>query len=105
MEKYSVRKLNIPTAPQNKDDILTEEQKRIISEKHKTLREPGVYIALYTDDFIWPGHLDGIHNYREDATEAQKLIENNQELPQDLLDRLAYYKPIIEQQLEANKEC
>ena len=103
MGKYSMRELNIPTAPQNKDDILTEEQKRIISEKHKTLRELGVYIALYTDDFIWPGHLDGIHNYREDATEAQKLIENNQELPQDLLDRLVYYKPIIEQQLQERR--
>ena len=103
MGKYSMRELNIPTAPQNKDDILTEEQKRIISEKHKTLREIGVYIALYTDDFIWPGHPDGVHNYREDATEVQKLIENNQELPQDLLDRLAYYKPIIEQQLEERR--
>lgn len=38
----------------------------------------------------------GEHNYRKDATEAQKLIEADKEIPQDLLDRLTYYKPIID---------
>lgn len=103
MEKYSVRKLDIPTVHPNKEDILTEEQKHIIEKKHKALREIGVYVAMYTDGIEWPGHPDGIHNYREDATEAQHLIENDQELPQDLLDRLAYYKPIIDKQLEESK--
>lgn len=100
MEKYSVKKLDIPTVHQNKEDILTEEQKHIREKKHKLLRQLGVYVALYTEGIEWPGHPDGIHNYLSDSIKAQQLIDNDQELPQDLLDRLAYYKPIIEQQLE-----
>lgn len=57
---------------------------------------------MYTDDIEWPVHLDGLHNYLGDSLEAQQLIENDQELPQDILDRLEYYKPIIDKQLE---EC
>lgn len=103
MGKYSVKKLNIPTVHQNKEDILTEEQKRIREQKHKKLRDLGVYVAMYTDCIEWPGYPDGVHNYLGDSIEAQKLIENDQELPQDLLDRLAYYKPIVDKQLKESK--
>ena len=40
-----------------------------------------------------------VNTYRKDATEAQRLLESEQELPQDLLDRLAYYKTIIDKAL------
>lgn len=73
MGKYSVNKLNIPTVHQNKEDILTEEQKHIREQKYKLLRQLGVYIALYAEGIEWPGHPDGVHNYLGDALEAQQL--------------------------------
>lgn len=67
----------------------------------KKLENLGIYIRVYCDatGIFKLKHPDGIHTYKKDAAEAQKLLENNQELPQDLLDRLAYYKPIIDKEL------
>lgn len=104
MGKYSVKKLNIPTVHQDLKDKLTDEQIAKREKQHDLLRKLGVYVALYTDGSIkFPGHPDGIHNYLADAHEAQKLVESEQELPQDLLDRLAYYKPIMDKQFEMRK--
>lgn len=104
MGKYSVKKLNIPTVHQDPENKLTDEQIAKREEQHDILRKLGVYVALYTDGSInFPGHPDGIHNYLADADEAQNLVENNKELPQDLLDRLAYYKPIMDKQLRCSK--
>ncbi len=104
MGKYSVKKLNIPTVHQDPKDKLTDEQIVKREKQHDLLRKLGVYVTLYTDDSIkFPGHPDGIHNYIADSLEAQKLVESEQELPQDLLDRLAYYKPIMDKQFEMRK--
>lgn len=56
----------------------------------------GIYIRLYSNSLQNIQHPDGEHTYRKDATKAQKLLEDDKKLPQDLLDRLAYYKPIID---------
>lgn len=65
----------------------------------KKLADLGIHIRVYSSLSQNIQHPDGEHTYKKDATEAQRLIESEQELPQDLLDRLAYYKPIIDKAL------
>ena len=86
-------KLNIPRT--SKKDI----KKR--NKRDEYLESLGVYTSLYTsDNSLNIEYTDGKHTYRQDSLEATMIVRDGQELPQDLLDRLAYYKPIIEQQLE-----
>lgn len=83
-------KLNIPRT--SKEGI----KKR--NKRDEYLESLGVYTSLYTsDNSLNIEYTDGKHTYRQDSLEAILLVKDNQELPQDLLDRLAYYKPIIEQ--------
>lgn len=85
--------LNTPRT--SKEDI----EKR--NKRNKYLESLGVYTSLYTSDSsLNIEYIDGKHNYRQDSIEAIMLVREGQELPQDLLDRLAYYKPIIDKQLE-----
>lgn len=42
--------------------------------------------------------MEFIHT-KKDAYEAQRLLENDKEILQELLNRLAYYKPIIDKAL------
>lgn len=89
-------KLNIPRT--SKEDIKNR------NERDEYLASLGVYTSLYTSDSsLNIEYIDGKHNYREDYIEATMLVRDNQELPQDLLDRLAYYKPIIDKQLEEDQ--
>lgn len=88
----SIPKLNTPT-------ISNEENMKYEAMLSK-LSELGIHIRVYSSSLQNIQHPDGIHTYRKDAREAQRLLENDQELPQELLDRLAYYKPIIDKQLE-----
>lgn len=100
MINYSIQQANIKGAQLDKDDILTEEEKKNIRNCTEKLRQLGVYIGLYAEGLHLPKHPDGIHGYITDAYEATKLVMDGKELPQDLLDRLAYYKPIIDEQLK-----
>lgn len=89
----SIPKLNISRT--SKEDI---------EKRNKYLKSLGVYTSLYTSDSsLNIEYIDGKHNYRQDSIEAIMLVRGGQELPQELLDRLAYYKPIIDKQLEESK--
>ena len=66
----------------------------------KTEQLSDLYVGLYAEGIQFPTHPDGIHGYLTDAYEAKELIMSGKDLPQDLLDRLAYYKPIIDKQLK-----
>lgn len=81
--------------------IMTEEQKSIRNEKINFLRNLGVYVELYSDTSkLLVYYKDTEYNYISDSTEAQKLVMCNKPLPQELLDRLAYYKPIVDKILD-----
>lgn len=69
-------------------------------QKIQYLESLGVYISLYTDGFEFPVHPDGIHTYSKDSHLAKELVFEDKELPQDLLERLAYYKPIMDEALK-----
>lgn len=63
-----------------------------------------VYTSLYTSgNSLNIEYTDGKHTYRQDSLEATMIVRAGQELPQDLLDRLAYYKPIIDKQLQERR--
>lgn len=86
-------KLNIPET--SKEEV----EKR--NKRDKYLASLGVYTYLYTsDDSLNIEYTDGKHTYMQDYIEAVLLVKNDKELPQDLLDRLAYYKPIIDERLK-----
>lgn len=85
-------KLNIPRT--SKNDI----KKR--NKRDEYLESLGVYTS---DNSLNIEYTDGKHTYRQDSLEATMIVRAGQELPQDLLDRLAYYKPIIEQQLQERR--
>lgn len=89
--------------PKLNTSTLTEEQNIKYEAMLNKLADLGIHIRVYSNSSQNIQHPDNMHTYRKDAREAQRLLENNQELPQDLLDRLAYYKPIIEQQLEERR--
>ena len=91
-------KANIHVPKFNAPSISEEENVKYESMLNR-LADLGIHIRVYSSLSQNIHHPDGVHTYRKDATEAQRLLENNQELSQDLLDRLAYYKPIIEKQL------
>ena len=100
MSKYSIKQLNIPLVPIDPRDKLSNEEKSIREQKYLLLREYGVYVARYTDGNIeCINHPDGIHNYRQDAHLAMQLVlKENKELPDDLKERLLYYKNIMEKE-------
>ena len=95
-------KANINIPKLNTPNISNEESVKYEAILEK-LADLGVHIRVYTGLSQNIQHPDGMHTYRKDASEAQRLLESDQELPQDLLDRLAYYKPIIEQQLQERR--
>jgi hypothetical protein len=90
----------MPLLKCREQDILTEQQKIEIKEREKYLRSLGVYIRLYAEEIEYPEYIDGIHNYISDSTLARKLVEQGKEIPDDLKERLLYYKPIMEEQLK-----
>jgi hypothetical protein len=98
-----IEKLNIPLVKCNDSDALTDEQKKEREQKEVYLRSLGVYVRLYTNGLIYPEHPDGVHNYYKDSAEATNLVMNNKIIPEDLKERLLYYKPIMEEQLEQLK--
>lgn len=81
------------------DIVETEEDKIKRCNKVKYLESLGVYFSLYIERFEFPVHPDGVHTYLKDSHEAKELVKADKELPQDLLDRLAYYKPIMDKAL------
>lgn len=85
--------INVPKLNTKKLNKKENEKYEIMVERLASL---GIYIRLYSNSLQNIQHPDGEHTYRKDATEAQKLLEDDKKLPQDLLDRLAYYKPIID---------
>lgn len=86
-------KLNIPET--SKEEL----EKR--NKMDRYLASLGVYTYLYTsDNSLDIEYIDGKHNYRQDYVEAILLAKKDKKLPQDLLDRLAYYKPIIDARLK-----
>lgn len=95
-----MKQLNITVPKLNIQKFSKEE-----NDKYETivakLASLGIYIRVYCDiDNVFTlKHPDGIHTYKKDAYEAQRLLENDKEIPQELLDRLAYYKPIIDKAL------
>lgn len=97
-----MKKANITVPQLNTPNISKEENERYEAMVQK-LADLGIHIRVYSSLSQNIQHPDGKHTYRKDATEAQRLLESGQELPQDLLDRLAYYKPIIDKQLEMRK--
>lgn len=95
MSKYGIKKVNIHVPPKGKQ--LTPEQIKERKIRLELLRELGVHTALYTDGSIkFPNHPDGIHTYLEDSDAAIRLImnEGKKELPEDLKERLLYYKSL-----------
>lgn len=82
--------------------LISEDDIRKRTEISEYLRTLGIYNSLYTNKsgLYNLKHSDGIHRYMDDALDAQTLLENDEELPQDLLDRLVYYKPIVDKMLE-----
>lgn len=93
MGNYSIRKTGIIVPTKNKSTISGSERKIRI----EILRDLGVNIALYTDSSIkFPEHPDGIHTYMEDSDTAIKLVmnEGKREVPEDLKERLLYYKSL-----------
>ena len=94
-----INNINIDIPALVPDIVETEEDKIKRCNKVKYLESLGVYFSLYIERFDFPVHPDGIHTYLKDSHEAKKLVEEDKELPQDLLDRLAYYKPIIDKAL------
>lgn len=93
-----MKKANI-TVPQLNTPNISKEENEKYEAMIKKLADLGIHIRVYSSLSQNIQHPDGEHTYKKDATEAQKLIESEQELPQDLLDRLAYYKPIIDKAL------
>lgn len=93
-----MKKLNITVPKLNTSKFSKEENEKYEAMVTK-LASLGINIRLYSSSLQNIQHPDGEHTYRKDATEAQRLLEKGQELPQDLLDRLAYYKPIIDKEL------
>ena len=100
MNKYNIKHLNIPLVPKSVSDEISEAENRQLQEKHILLRQYGVYVVCYTDkeqaDIIHP---DGIHNYWQDSCTAQRLVlVEDKELPEDLKERLLYYKNIMDEE-------
>ena len=91
-KKTQMNKLNTPKT--------SREQNEKYEAMLAKLESLGIHIRVYSDVFQNIKHPDGKHTYRADASEAQRLLKDDKDLPQDLLDRLAYYKPIIDQQLK-----
>lgn len=87
------------TVPQLNTPNISKEENEKYEAVIKKLADLGIHIRVYSSLSQNIQHPDGEHTYRKDATEAQRLLEDNKELPQDLLDRLAYYKPIIDKAL------
>ena len=105
MSKYGIRKVNIHVP--NKYEQLNEEQINERNRREDILEQYGVYTALYTDGSIkFPEHPDGIHYYIKDASEARKLVMAGKNLPEDLKERLLYYKSLnwLENQTGNNTE-
>lgn len=100
MGKYSLKQSDALVANINGlKGKLTLEEQRAKEAYILKLQQLGVYVATYDRGLYYPEHPDGIHNYMKDSREAIKLVYANKELPQDLVDRLMYYKPIIDEQL------
>lgn len=95
-------KANI-TVPKLNTPKLSKEENEKYESVIKKLADLGIHIRVYNSLSQNIQHPDGEHTYRKDATEAQRLLEDNKELPQDILDRLAYYKTIMDKQLEFDK--
>ena len=94
-DKYSMKQVDIPRVKLNERDIVSAEEKEIRRIRHEQLKELGVYVALYVDEsFQFPEHPDGIHNYIEDANLAEKLIMSGAQIPDDLKERLLFYKSL-----------
>lgn len=101
MGDYSMKQFNeLVSNIVNNKETPTEKEVQIREDRYNKLRSIGVYIGLYAEGIQFPTHPDGIHGYLTDAYEAKELIMSGKDLPQELLDRLAYYKPIIDKQLE-----
>jgi hypothetical protein len=88
---------NLPKVPVDPRCVKTQEEMDEYNRKVDMLYEYGVNIYLYTDGTeILPEHPDGIHNYWRDSSLAIKLVlRENKELPEDLKERLLYYKEIM----------
>lgn len=95
MSKYDIRTYNIPL--QSTKSNWTDEQREEYNRKIDILLQYGVNIAVYDSGDETMIHPDGIHNYRKDSALAKKLLlRDNKELPDDLKERLLYYKDIME---------
>ncbi len=91
--------VNIKIPPLAYKDNRTEDEIEESNNKIQYLESLEVYFSLYIENFKFPVHPDGIHTYLKDSRKAKELVEADKELPQDLLDRLAYYKTIIDKAL------
>lgn len=84
---------------------LTDEEKIDRTKKEEYLEKYGVNIYSYTNGIELPRHPDGIHCYAVDSYEAYKLVMNeNKDLPEDLKERLLYYKKIMRDNDEESTE-
>jgi hypothetical protein len=88
-------KLNIKPIPTMADKLISEEKNDRLSRRRERLVNLGVQLSLYVSPntgFKFPEHPDGIHNYINDTELAEKLVDDNKEFPEDLVQRFKYYK-------------
>lgn len=93
MGNYGIQRTGIIVPAKCKSTVSGNERRARI----ELLRQYGVHTALYTDGSIkFPNHPDGIHTYLEDSDTAIRLImnEGKKEIPEDLKERLLYYKSL-----------
>lgn len=88
-----MKKLDINPVPLKPEQIETDEERKIRLFRENKLRELGVYTCIFTEKgFQFPVYTDGIHNYKQDASLARELVYSDKEIPDDLKERLEYYK-------------
>lgn len=103
MGNYGIQRTGIIVPAKCKSTVSGNERRARI----ELLRQYGVHTALYTDGSItYPEHPDGIHYYIKDASDAREIVMAGKELPEDLKERLLYYKSLnwLEKQTGNNKE-
>ena len=92
-----MRQANFKPIPLNSVSKLTPEENKAYEDKVEFLTTLGVDIRCYRKNTETLKHPDGIHNYNQDSALALNLVlTKNEELPNDLKERLLYYKSIID---------
>jgi len=98
MSKYDIQTYDIPV--ESIKSTWTDKERNEYNSKIQLLKKYGIDISLYTNNMISNvEHPDGIHNYRQDSYTAMQLVlKENKELPDNLKERLLYYKSIMDKE-------